>query len=165
MATKSSLSILVDTREQRPYKFRDITPRPKLTVATLKTGDYTLEGFEKQIAVERKSLIDAFSTFGAGRKRFERSLERMMDFDFSVIIIEADWHTIIRTPPQRSKLNPKSFYASVIAWEQRYGVHFWCCPNRAFAERTCYRILERFYIDRSEGRWTGIKSKKRSSGG
>jgi len=144
--------IIRDTREQFPYLFRDVTPRPRIVISPLKTGDYSVKGFENLITIERKSLLDAYGTFGKRRGQFERELERMSQFQFAAVVIEADWETIIRKPPFRSKLNPKTIYASVIAWQQRYGVHFWACPNRAFAEKTTYRILERFWKDKNEGK-------------
>ena len=141
------MKIIIDTREQTPYQFATITPPPEVTRATLKTGDYSIEGFEDQVTIERKSLQDAFGTIGKGRRRFIRELERMSSYNFAAVVIEADWNTIIRNPPTRSKLNPKSVYSSILAWMQRYGVHFVMAPNRAFAEKTTYRLLERYLKD------------------
>ena len=148
---KIPFEILVDTREQRPYLFDSIKPIPATSVTTLKTGDYSLSGFSDEIIIERKSLADAFQTFGKGRQRFIRELERMSKYNFAIVIIEADWLTILRHPPARSRLNPKSVYASIVAWMQRYNVHFMTAPNRAFAEKTTYRLLDRYYRDYQEG--------------
>ena len=46
------------------------------------------------------------------------------------------------------KMKPKTIIASVIAWEQRFGVHFHAVPGRAFAEQLTYRMIERFVRDR-----------------
>jgi ERCC4-type nuclease len=142
------LIIIRDTREQAGYDFTCITPPPVMEVATLATGDYSLKGFEEQIALERKSLTDCYGTFGRGRKRFAQELVRMADFRFAAVIIEADWPTILRRPPVRSRLNPKTVLASIIAWSQRFRVHFFTGPDREFAERFTYRLLERFHRDR-----------------
>lgn len=144
------MKIITDTREQTPYTFTSITPRPDVIKATLRTGDYSLSGFEDQITIERKSLSDTFGTFGRGRRRFVKELERMAEYDFAAVVIEADWSTILRNPPTRSKLSPTSVYASVIAWMQRHDVHFIMCPNRAFAEKTTYRLLERYWKDHKD---------------
>lgn len=144
---KRRMIIIVDTREQLPYDFACITPPPAVEVATLDAGDYSLKGFEGQVAIERKTLNDAYSTFGQGRRRFQVELERLAGYQFAAVVIEADWHTIVRRPPSRSRLNPKTVVASIAAWSQRYGVHFWTCPNREFAERWTYRLLERFWKD------------------
>ena len=140
--------IIADTREQCPYTFTCIAPPPRVEVATLNVGDYSLKGLTDKVGIERKSLADCFSTFGQGRVRFQRELERAIGFQFFAVVIEADMHTIVKHPPARSRLNPKTVIASIAAWSMRYGVHFWTCPNREFAERYTYRLLERFWRDK-----------------
>jgi DNA excision repair protein ERCC-4 len=142
--------IIQDTREQRPYTFECINPKPLVVVNTLQAGDYSLKDFENQITIERKSLLDAYGTFGRGRQRFQKELERMINYRFAAVIIEADWHTIVKRPPARSRLHPKTVVASIAAWSQRFKVHFWTCPDREFAERWTYRLLERFWQDRQK---------------
>jgi ERCC4-type nuclease len=145
--------IIIDTREQLPYRFwKCVKPHPKIEFAALKTGDYSLKGFEDKIVVERKTIADAYNSFVRGRTRFEKELERMQALEYAAVVIEGDWLDILRSPPIRSKVRPKSIYASIIAWEQRYGVSFWPCPNRAFARKTTYRILERYWRDTESGR-------------
>ncbi len=143
--------IAIDTREQRPFTFEDIDPQPVTEVKTLQTGDYSIVGYESEIVVERKSCTDLFGSVGKGRNRFHDEFLRMVPFRYAAVVCEADWLGIMRSPPQRSKLPPKVVLATMIAWQQRYGVHFWACPTREFAEKTTYRILERFYKDYQEG--------------
>lgn len=150
--TKDKMVIIRDTREQAGYQFQYLDNPPMVVDVTLTTGDYSIQGLEDQICIERKSLNDAFGTFGRDRRRFERELERMKSFSFRAVVIEADWETILRRPPKFSRLNPKTVLASIIAWQLRYGVHFWPCPDRNFAERITYRMLERYWRDHQEGR-------------
>ena len=137
--------ILRDTREQRGWDFTCITPPPQVEVATLKTGDYSIRGYEDAVCVERKELSDLFGTLGQGRDRFVRELERMSLMQFASVVIEADFETIIRRPPSRSKLLPKTVIRSIAAWQIRYRVHFTVCPNREFAERWTFILLEKFF--------------------
>ena len=142
-------TIIQDTREQTPYTFSCIDPPPRIEVATLSVGDYSIRGYEKLFTVERKTLQDAFNTFGKGRQRWQRELERMISLQYAAVIIEADWHTIVKCPPTRSKLNPKSVVSSIAAWSMRFtNVHFWTVPNRDFGERYTYKLLERFFKDK-----------------
>ena len=46
----------------------------------LATGDYSIEGLENDITIERKSMSDAFGTFGGGRDRWLREMSRMKTF-------------------------------------------------------------------------------------
>ena len=141
------MQIVIDTREQLPYDFLNIDPPPATIRKALASGDYSIEGYEDRVAVERKSKVDAYNSFGRGRRRFERELERLSTFEFAAVVIESEWRDLIRNPPARSRLNPKTIFVSVIAWSQRFGVHFFTVPGRAFAEKLTFRLLERFYKD------------------
>jgi ERCC4-type nuclease len=148
-------TIVVDTREQLPFRFEELRGDGKdgrcplfvpISHSPLATGDYSLEGFEDRIAIERKSLADLFATLSQGRRRFQRELERLAGYDFAAVVIEADWRTITCDPPERSRLLPKTVFRSVIAWQLRYPrIHWWTCPNRRFAEIATFRLLERFW--------------------
>jgi DNA excision repair protein ERCC-4 len=152
VAINTAPIILVDSREQKPYKFDCIVPIPTTKIVALKVGDYSIEGYQDEIGIERKSLEDAYNTFGQGRKRFQRELEKSIGFKFFAVIIESDWHSIVKYPPIRSNLNPKSVVSSIAAWSMRYRVHFWTVPNREFGERWTYRLLERFHNDLKTGK-------------
>lgn len=85
--------VLVDTREQQPYSFVQLHPNwiGGLKFVTLKTGDYSIEGMESLLALERKSMTDAIQSTMSGRDRFIRSCERLAAFRWKAIIIEATY--------------------------------------------------------------------------
>jgi hypothetical protein len=98
------------------------------------------------VAIERKSLADLYSTLGQGRQRFARELERLNGYEFTAVVVEAEWSVVIGSPPAYSQLLPKTVYRSVIAWQVRYPkVHWWFVPGRDFAEVTTFRLLERYW--------------------
>ena len=146
-----NFTIIVDTREQSPYSFQGVSPIPDTIVRGLSTGDYSLDGYEDRVTVERKSLSDLYGSVGTGRDRFEREMGRMAQLEFSAVVVEAEWSTIILSPPSRSRLKPVSVLATIIAWMQRYDVHWLTCPNRVFAEKLTHRILDRWYRDEQTG--------------
>lgn len=146
-----------DTREQVIYTFEGIGwdaqdgggPDKTITVetvrGTLRSGDYSLLGFESRVAVERKSLADLYSTLSQGRDRFERELERLAAMECAAVVIEADWPTICAAPPPHTKLAPKTVFRSIIAWTVRYPTIHWIPAGpRRLAEVTTFRLLERF---------------------
>ena len=95
-------------------------------------------------------LADLFATLGQDRERFERELTRLAEMTFAAVVVEADWDKILKHPPEFSRLNPKTIFRSVIAWQQRYPrVHWWMGPDRRFAEIVTLRILERFLKEQS----------------
>jgi DNA excision repair protein ERCC-4 len=154
-------TILIDQQEGAPWRFSDLrvgasTTGKRIAVPTkrvhLKTGDYTIEGMEDRITIERKSHEDAWGSFLASRQRFERELERMQSMDFAAVVIEADWNRFLQ-PPAFSKGKPKSIFQSVLAWQQRFPkTHWLLMPNRRAAEHTAFWMLSRFWTDEKEGR-------------
>lgn len=85
-------TVLVDTREQQPLSFH----RFKNWVggvrrATLNTGDYSVEGMEGLITLERKSLPDLIGTLMHGRTRFISECERMTGFKYRAILVEGSY--------------------------------------------------------------------------
>lgn len=65
--------------------------------ATLKTGDYTLLGYENILAMERKGSISEFAK-NITEDRFERELIRMDNFPFSFILLEFTMDDILNFP-------------------------------------------------------------------
>lgn len=83
--------IVIDTREQRPWSF---PPYIDITVGTLRTGDYALQG-DDHFAIERKSADDFIGTISLGWHRFTKELNRMdaASFAAKVVIVESDFET------------------------------------------------------------------------
>ena len=149
-----------DTREQAPYDFRGMRAGSKhgnvplivpIEDRVLKTGDYAISGLEDLMAVERKSKSDCFSSLSQGRERLEREFERMKEMEIAHFVVECEWSDVFGNPPPHSKLNPKSIHGTMTSWVTRYpNVHWHMCPGRAFAERTCLRLLQKFWEHRQE---------------
>lgn len=145
----SRMTIAIDTREQRPYTF-EIVRNPVVEFdterKTLSTGDYATG----RAVIERKSLADLYGTVTHGRERFIRELQRMSEFEFAAIVIEAEWSAILKPNDHLQKptqATPKSVMASLLAWTQRFGVHVFTCPGRDVAEIFTFRLLERWHRD------------------
>ena len=78
-------NIVVDTREQTQLWKKNIINK-KLNV-----GDYSIEGYEDKIAIERKSLSDLFGTLGQGHKRFKKELSKALSYQYFAIVIEGSF--------------------------------------------------------------------------
>ncbi|MCY2967678.1 MAG: hypothetical protein NT069_29295 [Planctomycetota bacterium] len=104
----SPVPVVIDNNEQLPYLFAGFRtdepasskkPSRPLVISTisrsLHTGDYSLDGFENSISIERKSLADAYGTFGRGRERFEKELYRLNCMESGNVVIESEWSTIM----------------------------------------------------------------------
>jgi len=135
--------IVVDTREQKPYKFEHSM------LKTLESGDYSIRGLEDRIVIERKSKIDAFGSLGKGRSRFEREVKRMSGYDYAAIVIESSLASFLR-PPAFTQMNPKAALNTLISWSVKYGVFIYFASDRRHARALVYRILEKFWKHRKE---------------
>jgi ERCC4-type nuclease len=151
-------TVLIDQREITgglPWLFTgmiDEKGRPLTVpyeVKTMKTADYSIVGYEDRIVVERKSLSDCFGSCGGGRENFEKEHERMAELvgrgGYACVIVEADWRTILTSPPSSSRMNPNAIYQTALSWSIKYHVHWMAVPGRRFAELTCFRVLRKFY--------------------
>jgi hypothetical protein len=157
---RTPYTVVVDTREQRGFTFlapiRVAALRKSFIIATtrgtLSTGDYSILTLESEIAVERKSLADLFSTLGQGRDRFTRELARLSTFRSASVVVEAEWSTIFNAPPPRSKLSPRTVFMSVVSWRNRYpNIGWWFLPSRDVAEACTIRILDDYWRKRNAG--------------
>ncbi len=150
-----SPAIIVDTREQAPYTFSSLcgdvkdNERPiRITTVRrgLAQGDYSLDGFEDKVAVERKSKQDCFGTLGQGRLRFERELARLATLTIAAVVVEAEWSEVLGDPPPFSRLVPRTIFRSALAWMMRFpNVHWLMMPGRRIAEQATFRFLEKFW--------------------
>ncbi len=152
-------TIIVDSREQMPFDFDGITGRngesiivPSI-VRGLSSGDYSIQGFEASVAVERKSLTDLYGSVTHGRDRFEREIERLNDFEAAFVVIEAGWQDILFPaefdPSWENRTEPRSVEGTIVAWSIRYPkVHWWPCGSRNGAQQRTFSILKRFWEEK-----------------
>lgn len=160
--TTCPFTVVVDSREQSSYDFRNLHADKKegggpLIIKTerkaLKTGDYSIVGLEDQVAIERKEMGDLFHCMGSDRKRFERQLERLNEMPFPFLVVEAGLDRI-RRGHERSKLLPKTVFRSVIAYQVDYfpRIHWWFAPGKLFAEHITFRMLQRYWNSHGEAK-------------
>lgn len=107
---------IVDTREKRPLNL-EYTPGHKLMCqpGKLYTGDYSIKGLEKHVAIERKSLEDLMGCIGAQRERFEKEIERLKGFEVKALVVESTWKQI-EDGDYRSKVKPSAAIGSLMGW-------------------------------------------------
>ena len=122
---------------------------------TLETGDYSVQGFETSITIERKRPAELYQCFGHDRERFEREYVRMATYRRAVVIIEGTMRDIveaedvIRDICARHGVEPKVTKDIVIrslsSWYARYGVPFIPAGSKEAAQTLAYHILTKFF--------------------
>lgn len=136
--------IAIDTREQRPYEY------PEAETRTLASGDYSIVGLEDQVAIERKSKTDAYSSLGHGRARFRREWERLTELDYAAVVIEDTLPGFLVRPPH-SKMNPRAALCSLLAWSVRYRVPVYFAGDRDHAQALVHKLLQMYFKYRTGG--------------
>ncbi len=130
--------IVIDSNEQQPYKFGKIPTIRKL----LDTGDYSIEGMESSIVIERKSQSDFYgSIVGDGRERLYNLMDRASGAGFKAYVIECE-ESVLMTPELTfSGINPHSVYATIASWEVKFGFHFYYGDRRACAVKVANWLI------------------------
>ena len=186
-AVTAPFVVLYDTAEQIPWRFAGLYAdarqkhRPLLVPTKRKhlgegCGDYTIEGFEARIAIERKSLVNIYGTVLAGRDRFERELRNLNEHrEYAAVVVEAEWNALAsfnsedwdyRQLTETQRANRRhTVISSILAWSSAVPivngvrnanasrfphVRWFFMPGRAAAENWAYRIFERWYRDNVE---------------
>ena len=161
--------IIVDTREQRPYKFRGMDTEH----AGLETGDYSLKGFESEISVERKSHDDAWNSARGSRKRFVNCLQRLAVMPHPAIVIECSLADLAVPPKfickkyqgaKRIQGAIETVVGSYISWAQQYRIPVFYGHNRLYSERIVVRFLMSYWkheVLAGEDEWSYMRGDRK----
>ena len=78
------MTIIKDVREKKGWEW------PNMVRKALPTGDYTLEGLEDVLAIERKGSVSEYvdCLLGTRKDAFHRELERMEGFAHPFLILD-----------------------------------------------------------------------------
>jgi DNA excision repair protein ERCC-4 len=137
------IAVVVDTREQLPWTF---DPALFRTVQrALPAGDYSLEGHESSIAIERKSLDDYVASVITGRERFGRELNKLADLELGCVVVEATLEDVL-AHRYRSSAHPNAVFGATtsIIVDRRVPVFF--CSDRQIARRFVEGVLRRYAL-------------------
>lgn len=88
-------TVIRDTREQKGkgWTFEPNEYCDGMKIKGLPTADYTIEGFEDKIVIERKATTGEISQ-NIFEARFENELKRLEEFDHPYMIFEFDYNDI-----------------------------------------------------------------------
>ena len=159
---QTGFTIIEDSREQAPLDFAPFAPFG-VTVerVRLRTGDYTIKGFERQVVIERKSLKDAVSTLTHGRERFTREIyDRAAFASLRILVVEASLAQLSRPYDFAPRTNPESIINSLFALMlPPTNLHFFCARSRSliawYIFKACALFIHRA-THGSAGMWRAI---------
>ena len=73
-------TVIKDTREQEGYYFGKFNTCAGMVERKLDTGDYSIEGMEDKICIERKGCVELAQNLGSKKTTFMKEIERMESF-------------------------------------------------------------------------------------
>ena len=146
---KDPFNIIIDTREQIPWEFKyHNTAKQKLD-----TGDYSIEGFENILAIERKKSVSEIAT-NLSESRFKDVLQRLSQIKHPFIVFEFSLDDIYNFPigsdiPKKLwdklKISGNYIVKRLIEIQLQYNIQMIFCDNASNAERFSTSIMKRIY--------------------
>jgi len=146
-------NVLIDNKEKTPWDFDGIEYIANANICHLNTGDYTIEGLEDILCIERKRSV-AELAHNVMEKRFVKELERMSEFEYRFLILEFNFRHIEDYPigsdiPKSKHKNIKvrgPFIMSFLAKIQvNYNIHVIPCGHRTYAEEVACNLMKTVY--------------------
>lgn len=140
--------IIFDTREKKPFLFSMYGAEVKKQ--KLDTGDYTVDGYENIIGIDRKfGISEMYENFFMGYDRFKKELIRSQIFRAFYFVCEFPYSDVVNFPNSmprgKYKFTASHIIDKIKHIEEKYGVTFIFCNSRDEAEQKCYQILKEFY--------------------
>ena len=145
-SSQQPATVIIDTREQEPYSFD-----PRLATAVrraLPAGDYSVDGLEACVAVERKTLDDFVSTVIHSRERFRAELQKLAACRAACVVVEASIPDILQRR-YRGEAHPNAVLGNALSIILDYRVPVFFCANRQAA---CHFVLA--YLLAAHARWS-----------
>ena len=143
------MKIIVDNKEKNPWLFAFAKGDVHLIHKHLPTADYTIDGFEEILCIERKNSISEL----AGcifKPAFKKELDRMKSFKYAFLLIEdsfeniADYPDNTRLPRKvKNKIRVKApqiigFISSLMV---NTNIKVLFCGDKYAAEEMAYSIM------------------------
>jgi len=149
MDSKYTFNIIVDTREQKPWTFASCNTVKK----KLDTGDYSIEGLEHLLCIERKNSVSEIAN-NISESRFKDELQRMSDYLYKFILLEFNLQDVLNYPRGSSvppklwskiKIRPPYILKFLTELQTKHNIHVIFCDNPIAAEEMAFSIIKRVH--------------------
>lgn len=94
-------TVIKDTREQDGYYFSAFNTCAGMIEHKLDTGDYTIQGLEDKLCIERKGCVEELAVnLGQKKHAFLDEIERMRDFPHKFLVLEFSLDDLLKFPDE-----------------------------------------------------------------
>lgn len=146
-------TIIIDTREQQPWSFEHHAVANK----KLDTGDYSIEGLENILGIERKKSVSEFAN-NITESRYQDVVSRLSQLKYSFLLLEFNLEDVLIYPigstvPKRMwgkiKISPAFLMKNILELELTHNIKVMFCGNASNAQKMAEYILRKVnYIER-----------------
>jgi ERCC4-type nuclease len=155
MINNNDFTIIIDTREQQPWSFEHyVTANKKLD-----TGDYSIEGLENILAIERKKSVSEFAN-NITESRFKDVVNRLSNIKYSFLLLEFDLDDVLIYPvgsnvPKRMwdkiKISPSFIMKHLLELQLYHNIKVVFCGDSDNAAKMAEFIFKKVhYIERNK---------------
>jgi hypothetical protein len=146
---KDPFTIIIDTREQIAWEFGFHNTAKK----KLDTGDYSIEGFENILAIERKKSVSEIAT-NLSESRFKDVLQRLSQIKHAYMVFEFSIDEVYNFPvgsdiPKKMwdklKISGNYIIKRLIEIQLEYNIQIIFCDDASNAERFSVSLMKRIY--------------------
>ena len=149
----NEFTIIVDTREQKPWQFaHQATANHKLD-----TGDYSIEGLQHLLCIERKKRASEFAN-NIVESRFQDVVMRMSQLKYSFLLLEFNLNDLLIYPVgstvpklmwDKIKITPAFLMKHILELQLNHNIKVYFCGNSSNAEKMAEFILKKVnYLER-----------------
>ena len=148
-----NFTVIKDTREQEGYHFSKYDKCEGMIERKLDTGDYSIEGLEEKICVERKASPEELATnLGQKKHAFMNEIERMKPFRHKFILLEFSLEDLVEFPegsriPEsqkaKVKISGKYMLKMLMEFQIKDNIHVVFCGNKYNAFLTLMSLFKR----------------------
>lgn len=133
--------IIIDTREKCPV-IADTQYNVPMVRKTLRYGDYSVQGLERFIAIERKSTGDFLTCLGKRRKNFNAQIGRLQEHvKRPFLLVENSLLSILHPQQHGSQMSPESVWGSILALQTRTNIPIMFFSKHWLATRWVIEVL------------------------
>lgn len=146
-------TIIIDTREQQPWSFEQYTTASR----KLDTGDYSIEGLEDILCIERKKSISEVAN-NITESRFINVIDRMSHYKYAFLLLEFNLEQVLNYPigsnlPKKLwdkvKISPAFIVKHILELQLNHNIKVLFCGSSYDAEKMAEYILKKVhYIER-----------------
>lgn len=148
------MRIIRDTREQKGkgWNFKASSNCWGQKIEKLDVGDYTIEGLEEVLMIERKTIGDLWGTLGnqTNYKRFLREIERAKDHKYKFLIIEGSVVDVNRGYAY-SKVPVENIHAKLISLQIKHNIHVIFAGRKDIARAYVRRLMHKIFRYNEDG--------------